>query len=137
MGKKAPKASRKLAVKGELKRQIQERHKHQKVKKRLDGRKVQKGTKAKENGKGKEKEAVLDEEDDDDEEIDQEGEKYAHPFVSRMKCTKIGQRFKGMSVDDFLGAGFMDAEDESVRSPRVLPLRGKLMVRAESCIAVG
>jgi hypothetical protein len=62
MGKKAPKASRKLAVKGEIKRQIQERHKHQKLKKRIDGRKAQKVAKSKEHGKarGKENEEVHD-----------------------------------------------------------------------------
>ncbi|KAF8591770.1 Noc2-domain-containing protein [Ramaria rubella] len=94
MGKKAPKASRKLAAKGELKRQIQERHKHQKVKKRLDGRKAQKTAKPGKN-KGKEKEQEQDEirdENHDEEESDGEGGK-----------------FKEMTVDDFLGAGFMDA----------------------------
>lgn len=42
MGKKAPKASRKLAVKGGIKRQIQERHKRQKIKKQIDRRKNKK-----------------------------------------------------------------------------------------------
>lgn len=47
MGKKAPKASRKLAAKGEIKRQIQQRRKHQKVKKqfaRREQRNIKRGT---------------------------------------------------------------------------------------------
>jgi nucleolar complex protein 2 len=70
MGKKAPKASRKLAAKGELKRQIQERHKHQKVKKQINIRKAQKAAKAngKSNGKSREKNAVSDDREDETEE---------------------------------------------------------------------
>ena len=76
MGKKAPKASRKLAAKGEIKRQIQERHRHQKVKKRIDGRKnqTQKVSKSnlKERGKGKgiENEEIRDEDVDGEDDPD-------------------------------------------------------------------
>ena len=73
MGKKAPKASRKLAASGELKRKIQERHKQQKVKKQIKNRKATKG-------KGREGENVLVHEpstndDEDDEEVEDAEEK--------------------------------------------------------------
>ncbi|KAF8507692.1 Noc2-domain-containing protein [Hysterangium stoloniferum] len=99
MGKKAPKASRKLAAKGELKRQIQERHKHQKVKKQINIRKAQKAAKAngKSKGRGHDKGEDGDEEDDEE-----DGTK--------------DNKFQGMSVDAFLGAGFMNGKGESDNS---------------------
>lgn len=70
MGKKAPKASRKLAAKGELKRQIQERHKHQKTKQRIDTKRAQKAR-----GKGKGK-VVEDGEEAEEEEDQKKDSKY-------------------------------------------------------------
>ncbi|GJJ07386.1 hypothetical protein Clacol_001588 [Clathrus columnatus] len=93
MGKKAPKASRKLAAKGGIKRQIQERHKRQKIKKQIDRRKNFKHPKHGPNGKTG----------NDTEESEEEE-----------NVTKSGS--KGITVDDVLGGVFMEEDDDVDKS---------------------
>ncbi|PSS34248.1 hypothetical protein PHLCEN_2v1714 [Hermanssonia centrifuga] len=88
MGKKATKATRKFAASGQLKKTIQQRRKHQDIKRKTERRKVGK------RGKGGQT--------NNDDEADDEGEEVG----------KTNGKFKGMSVDDFLGGGFMDGEDD-------------------------
>ncbi|KAI0944516.1 hypothetical protein AcW1_002201 [Taiwanofungus camphoratus] len=85
MGKKAAKSTRKFAASGQLKKTIQARRKHRDIRQKADRRK---------NSKGKEKQVP---EDDEDEDLEEQGRP---------------EKFKGMSVDDFLGGGFMDEDDE-------------------------
>ncbi|KAF7791583.1 hypothetical protein EIP86_002600 [Pleurotus ostreatoroseus] len=89
MGKKATKATRKFAASGQLKKTIQQRRKHQDIKRKVERRKGSR--------KGKEKQQARDveEEDDGDENVE-----------------AADTRFKGMSVDDFLGGGFLEGEDD-------------------------
>ncbi|KAI0695318.1 Noc2-domain-containing protein [Cytidiella melzeri] len=96
MGKKAAKATRKFAVSGQLKKTIQQRRKHQDIKRKAERRKTASGRKGKERqlnddeGGGEDADGVI----------------------------KAREKFKGMSVDDFLGGGFMDDEggDEKILS---------------------
>ncbi|KAF8841034.1 Noc2-domain-containing protein [Paxillus ammoniavirescens] len=92
---KASKATRKFASSGQLKKTIQSRKKHQQVKKKIDGRRGAKG-------KGKVKAPVDNNESGDEDEEVQETKGQGKTDV------------KGMTVDDFLGAGFMenDSDDE-------------------------
>ena len=64
MGKKATKATRKFAASGQLKKTIQQRRKHQDIKRKVERRKGSR--------KGKEKQQARDveEEDDDDENVE-------------------------------------------------------------------
>ncbi|OCH88941.1 Noc2-domain-containing protein [Obba rivulosa] len=90
MGKKATKSTRKFAASGQLKATIQARRKHRDIKKKAEKRK---------GNKGKPREVVGDvpsgDEGADIEEDEEESGK-----------------FKGMSVDDFLGGGFMERDDD-------------------------
>ncbi|GJE99145.1 Noc2 domain-containing protein [Phanerochaete sordida] len=91
MGKKATKATRKFAASGQLKKQIQQRRKVQDFKRKAERRKT--GSR-----KGKEREGAApagDEKEGDDEEVDE-----------------ASGKFKGMSVDDFLGGSFMEGDDD-------------------------
>ncbi|ETW79731.1 hypothetical protein HETIRDRAFT_322642 [Heterobasidion irregulare TC 32-1] len=92
MAKGSAKATRKFAASGQLQKQIQARRKHQQIKKKSEKRK---------GGKGKERAHPGDAEDDGEEQGSAE--------------EKQTSKLKGMSVDDFLGGGFMD-EDESLGS---------------------
>ncbi|KAI0752195.1 Noc2-domain-containing protein [Fomes fomentarius] len=92
MGKKAVKSARKFAASGQLKKTIQARRKHRDMKKKTEKRQAAKG-------KGRQTHTV---EDDGggEEEDDQEAQ-------------ETSGKFKGMSVDDFLGGGFMqDVSDD-------------------------
>ncbi|KAI8972566.1 Noc2-domain-containing protein [Trametes punicea] len=82
MGKKAAKATKKFAASGQLKKTIQARRKYRDIKKKAEKRK---------GGKGKGKEVPEDENASEDDEQEVEG---------------TPGKFKGMSVDDFLGGGF-------------------------------
>ncbi|KAA1466846.1 Noc2-domain-containing protein [Dentipellis sp. KUC8613] len=95
MAKKGAKATRKFAASGQLKKTIQARHKHQQIQKKIHKKQAAKKGKP---ARGKEREDEGAEEDDD--EVEEKGSK-----------SNFG-RFKGMSVDDFLGGGFMDEDDE-------------------------
>ncbi|KAG6865341.1 hypothetical protein C0991_003378 [Blastosporella zonata] len=92
MGKKASKQTKKFAASGQLKKVIQARHKHQQIRKRTQGKRGAKDEKA--------RSEVTDVEDDEEEEVE------AH-VPQKSKTSK-----KGMSVDDLLGAGFMDGSDD-------------------------
>ncbi|KAH9948484.1 Noc2-domain-containing protein [Amylocystis lapponica] len=85
MGKKALKATRKFAASGQLKKTIDARRKHRDIRKKAERRK---------NGKGKDRQVPEDAIDGDSEEEEEPG------------------KFKGMSVDDFLGGGFMEEGDD-------------------------
>ncbi|KAF8556773.1 Noc2-domain-containing protein [Imleria badia] len=85
---KATKATRKFASSGQLKKTIKSRKKHQEVKKKIESRRGAKGK-----GKGKGKAPAQ----DGNEQDDAEEEK-----------TNV----KGMTVDDFLGAGFMENDSD-------------------------
>ncbi|KAF5375408.1 hypothetical protein D9615_007998 [Tricholomella constricta] len=89
--KKASKATKKFASSGQLKKVIQARHKHQQIRKRTQGRRG--GAKD-----GKE----------EPENADGERDK-----IEKSAPTKEKKSKKGMSVDDLLGAGFMDGSDDS------------------------
>ncbi|KIJ61242.1 hypothetical protein HYDPIDRAFT_138099 [Hydnomerulius pinastri MD-312] len=101
---KASKSTRKFASSGQLKKTIQTRKKHQQIKKKIQGRRGAKG-------KGKDQ-APVDGDDSGEGEDDNEDVEVEEPNGKG----KAG--VKGMSVDDFLGAGFMDndsdAEEEDV-----------------------
>ncbi|OBZ74646.1 hypothetical protein A0H81_05343, partial [Grifola frondosa] len=84
-GRKATKSTRKFAASGQLKKTIDARRKHRDIKKKAEKRK---------SSKGKGREIV---EDEDEAEIEDEEQ---------------GEKFKGMSVDDFLGGGFMGEADD-------------------------
>ncbi|KAI0085594.1 Noc2-domain-containing protein [Irpex rosettiformis] len=88
MGKKAAKSTRKFAASGQLKKTIQQRRKHQDIKRKAERRKTASSK------KGKEKQH-----EDENEDIDED-------------VGKAGEKFKGMSVDDFLDGGFMDGQEE-------------------------
>ncbi|OJT12355.1 Nucleolar complex protein 2 [Trametes pubescens] len=96
MGKKAVKSTRKFAASGQLKKVIQARRKFRDIKKKNEKRK---------GGKGAGREAHKDEDGGDEEEEEVE---------------ETSGKFKGMSVDDFLGGGFMqggsDDEGSEVQS---------------------
>ena len=62
MGRGASKATKKYAASGQLKKSIQARHKHQQIKKKIQGRK------GKQNHKGQNRSLVEDEEVEDNEE---------------------------------------------------------------------
>ncbi|EIM84277.1 Noc2-domain-containing protein [Stereum hirsutum FP-91666 SS1] len=94
MAKKGAKATRKFAASGQLKKQIQARHKHQQLKKNIERRKGGKaGRGASGYGKGRGEDG---EEDDGDEDRDAKG---------KSKKAK-------MSVDDILGGSFMAEDDD-------------------------
>ncbi|KAH9856369.1 Noc2-domain-containing protein [Lenzites betulinus] len=94
MGKKATKSTRKFAASGQLKKTIQARRKFRDIKKKAEKRKG--------SGKGKDGEAREDEDGSDEEEEEKE-------------AGGSSGKFKGMSVDDFLGGGFMQgaSDDEA------------------------
>lgn len=94
MGKATKKSTRKFAASGQLKKTIENRRKHQQVKKKIQGRRGANGK-----HKGNHKEAV----DSDADSEDEQPEKSSN---------KAGSKVKGMSVDDFLGAKFMDDSDD-------------------------
>ncbi|CAK5271008.1 unnamed protein product [Mycena citricolor] len=102
MGKKAAKSMKKFAAKGQLKKTIDARRKHQQTKKKISNRK----------GKGKQSrnESV-----DSGGEEGEEEEEQPTAGPSSGKATK-----KRMSVDNFLNGGFMDGEDDSEAEGEVL-----------------
>lgn len=109
MGKKAPKASRKYAASGQLKKEIQARKKHQQVKRNIERRKGNgraKGDAGEKNGGIRSRTKA--EEDSDEEHEEQSDEETG--------------RFKGMNVDDFLKGDFMDEDSEVRFVYRSLPI---------------
>ncbi|KAI0651305.1 Noc2-domain-containing protein [Trametes meyenii] len=88
MGKKAAKSARKFAASGQLKKTIQARRKFRDIKKKAEKRK---------GGKGKSREER--EDDDASAEDEEEG-------------GETSGKFKGMSVDEFLGGGFMQGASD-------------------------
>lgn len=118
MGKKASKASRKYAASGQLQKEIKSRRKHQQIKRNIERKrsgKPKEGAEDKENvsaqRKGKEK--AEDEGDEEGGDSDGETGQYVQN-LSRMEISEILQRFKGMSVDDFLKGDFMDDGSDKV-----------------------
>nr|GAT50248.1 Noc2-domain-containing protein [Mycena chlorophos] len=89
MGKKAAKSTKKFSASGQLRKTIDARRKHQKIKKRIAGKKDSKG-------KQRAPEPVDDNDENDDEDVQ----------VSKDKGKKR------MTVDDFLEGGFMDQSDD-------------------------
>ncbi|KAF9048039.1 Noc2-domain-containing protein [Hymenopellis radicata] len=85
---KASKATKKFASSGQLKKTIEARRKHQQVRKRIQSKKTVKG-----------KQKAVEVPDDEDVEDEEEEE------ISTSKKRK-------MTVDDFLGAGFMNGSDD-------------------------
>ncbi|KAI0744746.1 Noc2-domain-containing protein [Earliella scabrosa] len=83
MGKKAAKSTRKFAASGQLKKTIQARRKHRDIKKKVEKRQAAKGK----GNKVVEHSDVSEEEDDE--------------------AQETSGKLKNMSVDDFLGGGFM------------------------------
>ena len=95
---KATKATKKFISSGKLKKTIQDRKKHREIKKRFESRRGAKG-------KGKQGGGEVEDE-DEDEEMDEED-------VSEGEEER--GKGKGMTVDDFLGGGFMGSDDDEVR----------------------
>lgn len=91
MGKATKKSARKFASSGQLKKTIESRRKHQQAKKKIQSRRGAKG-------QGKEREIVNDNDATSEEEDVEEPNKKG--------------RSKVKSVDDFLGAKFMEDDDE-------------------------
>lgn len=120
MGKKASKASRKYAASGQLQKEIKSRRKHQQIKRNIERKRSGKpkdGAEDKENvsGQRKGKEKAEDVEEGDEEGGDSDGETGQYvQNLSRMEIYEILQRFKGMSVDDFLKGDFMDDGSDKV-----------------------
>ena len=136
MGKKGAKATRKFAKSGELKRTIDARRKHQKIKKQIQTRKTQRGKPiprhdnnedsegdnehTEKKKKGKPKSNVIDFLDGDEagEAVPEDGKKRANKYVVPLRgvisppLIMLLLRFSGMSVDDLFGGEFMDNEDE-------------------------
>ncbi|KAF8130270.1 Noc2-domain-containing protein [Boletus edulis] len=99
MGKKATKATRKFASRGQLNKTIQSRKKHQESKKKIESRRGAKG-------RGKAPVQVSDGSEQDDAEGDEEHDTAEFVRFYHGRCVK------GMTVDDFLGAGFMENESD-------------------------
>ena len=125
MAKKGTKATRKFAASGQLTKKIQARRKHQQIQK-----KIQKNTGAK--NKGRERSRV--------DVGGNEGERTEETKSSKKTCViscllsvdgALHVSFwyyslKGMSVDDFLGASFME-EDEDVSLSWIPPVNRNVM----------
>ncbi|KAJ7041198.1 Noc2-domain-containing protein [Mycena alexandri] len=94
MGKKAAKSMKKFASSGQLKKTIDARRKHQQIKRKNLSKKSVK------DGKAKQRPAEAQEGDEEDEEE-----------TSSSKAPVKGSK-KRMTVDDFLGGGFMDGSDD-------------------------
>jgi nucleolar complex protein 2 len=115
MAKKGTKATRKFAASGQLTKQIQARRKHQQIQRKLNKNKNT-------SSKGRERPHVDADEDEEEnaKEIKSSKKRYVIPYHSvddilRLHITPVlGCSLKGMSVDDFLGAGFMEEEDQDV-----------------------
>ncbi|TBU59905.1 Noc2-domain-containing protein [Dichomitus squalens] len=88
MGKKAVKSTRKFAASGQLKKTIQARRKHRDIKKKAEKRQAT---------KGKGKQVAKDSDVSEDKEDEAEGP---------------SGKFNKMSVDDFLGGGFMQGSSD-------------------------
>ena len=88
MGKKAAKSTRKFAASGQLKKTIQQRRKHQDIKRKAERRKNT-GSK-----KGKERQHNNDEE-DVDEDVSKAGEKYALATVDIFDVNKRPIKIQG------------------------------------------
>ncbi|KZT52128.1 Noc2-domain-containing protein [Calocera cornea HHB12733] len=91
---KTTKATKRFISSGKLKQQIEQRHKQRKVKQVIAKRKGPAG-KGRTNGKGKE--AANDDDEDDD--------------AKKGAGDDDDDQLNGMTVDDFLGAGFMNGDD--------------------------
>ena len=113
------KQTKKFAASGQLKKQIQARKKHQEMKRRVERRKGPgalskdaqanggKGQKGSRDSRGKGKQVARDGEGEDGDEEEETSE------VGKKRKGKKGA-FKGMSVDDFLGGGFLEGGDDEV-----------------------
>jgi nucleolar complex protein 2 len=119
MAKKGSKASRKFAASGQLKKKIHARRKHQQIQRKVDKNKNAKN-------KGRERARVdasqaESEEEEDTKEIKSLKKRY---YLSQRWCSSLhadaGCSLKGMSADDFLGASFME-EDEDVSLSWISP----------------
>lgn len=93
---KATKATKKFISSGKLKKTIQDRKKHREIKKRFESRR---------GAKGKGKQGGGEVEDDDEEEREEE---------DASEGEEERGKGKGMTVDDFLGGGFMGSDDDEV-----------------------
>jgi nucleolar complex protein 2 len=106
MGKKATKATKKFAAKGHLKKQIQTRQKHQQIKRKLQGRNARKATKNTHNDNDD------DEGQGEDASVTKKGKRWSPSSALKIYMVWLwSSAGKGMTVDDFLGGGFMDAAD--------------------------
>ncbi|KAG6890208.1 hypothetical protein C0995_010219 [Termitomyces sp. Mi166 len=90
MGKRASKQTKKFAASGQLKKVIQARHKHQQIRKRIQGKRGTKGDKV------------------PPEEVDFEDEEDEIEAPTNATAKKS----KGMSVDELLNADFMGESDD-------------------------
>ena len=112
------KQTRKFAASGQLKKVIQARKKHQEIKRKVERRKgpaaLSKDKDAKMKGKGRaggKPRGREGEEEEEDAEMSELGSEKGGKGKKGKKAS-----FKGMSVDDFLGGGFLEGgNDDEVR----------------------
>lgn len=108
MGKKGAKSARKFAASGQLKKTIQARHKHQQTKKKFEKRRGNKG-------KSQPPAKVLESDEGKDEGVEETRSECVPGFaLYRPTNSSPFGRLKRMSVDDFLGAGFMEEGSDEV-----------------------
>ncbi|KAI9451254.1 Noc2-domain-containing protein [Lactarius psammicola] len=96
MAKRGTKATRKFAASGQLTKKIQARRKHQQI---LRKNQKNKGAKSRRREPAQAENGGSENEEPED--------------ADRAKAKERKSSLKGMSVDDFLGAGFMEEDDES------------------------
>ncbi|KAI6003247.1 Noc2p family-domain-containing protein [Pisolithus orientalis] len=109
MGKTTKKSARKFASSGKLKQTIEGRRKHQQAKKKIQGRRGAKGK-----GKGKERETAVDNMLLEIKEPSKKAKANPKCVCSRYRCNySLPTLNRVKSVDDFLGAKFMEDDDDS------------------------
>lgn len=107
MAKGAKKSTKKFVTSGRLKKTIETRKKHQQLHKKIQGRR---GTR----GKGKQRQPVdSDGGSDEEERAEKKSSSKCVQFPAIVTVLSF-HRTTGMSVDDFLGAKFMDDEGSGV-----------------------
>lgn len=122
MGKKAAKSTRKFVASGQLKKAIQARHKHQQAKKKFEKRRGNKGRSSHTPAE------VLESDGDGDEGAEETRSQCVNIFVlDYYPDFSWSNRLKGMSVDEFLGAGFMEEGSDEVRSPHMLCTQNSIL----------
>ena len=108
MGRGTTKATKKYAASGQLKKSIQARHKHQQIKKKIQGRKGKQ-----KHSKGQSRSLATEEDEETENNVETSKATKGWVVIFAVKILSyISNRTKGMTVDSFLNGGFMDAIDD-------------------------